>query len=59
MRAIAKIESEIDSFLSLNNALFDKTCENPRKHIDAKILADEYETIKTVYKPTFKDIFRY
>ena len=59
MRANAKTEPERDTFQQMNNALFGKTCENPLKHIEAKILADDYEILKSVSKLIFKDIFRY
>ena len=35
----------------MNNALFGKTSENPLKHIEAKILTDEHEIVKSVTKP--------
>ena len=43
MRANTKTEPEKITFKLLNNGLFGKTCENPLKHIRAKILTDESE----------------
>ena len=43
----------------MDNALIGKSCGNPLKHIEVKILTDEYEIIKYVSKPLFRDIFRY
>ena len=59
MRATAKTEPLRDTFKLMNNALFDKTCENPVKHIECKILTDKYEILKSVSKPTFKELIRY
>ena len=58
-RADAKTEPDRDIFKLMNKALFDKTCENPLRHIKAKILTDEYQIFKSVSKPTIKDIFRH
>ena len=43
----------------INKSLFGKICENQIKHIDAKILTDQFEILKLVCKPTLKDILRY
>ena len=59
MRAKAKIEREKDIFKLMNNSLFGKTCENPSKYLKAKILSNDYETLKAVSKPTRKDVIRY
>ena len=59
MRAEAKIEPEKDIFKLMNNSLFGKSCENPLKYLEAKILTDDYEILKAVSKPTCKDVIRY
>ena len=43
----------------MNIALFGQTCENPLNNIEAKILTDAYEILKSVSKPTFKDSLGY
>ena len=57
MRVEAKTEPEKDIFKSMNNSLFGKSCENPLKYLEAKILTDDFEIFKA--KPTCKDVFRY
>ena len=59
MRAEAKIEPEKDIFKLMNNSLFGKSCENPLKYLEAKILTNDYEILKAVGKPTCKDVIRY
>ena len=58
MRANAKTETKEDTFELMNNALFGKSYENPLKHLEVQILTDEYAMLKSVSKPTFKDLFR-
>ena len=36
-----------------------KSCENPLKYLEAKILTNDYEMLKAVSKPTCKDVIRY
>ena len=43
----------------MNIFLFGKSCESPLKYLEAKILTDYHETLKTVSKPTCKDVIRY
>ena len=50
MRAEAKTEPEKDIFKLMNNSLFGKSCENPLKYLEAKILTDDYEILKAVSK---------
>ena len=52
MRAEAKIEPEKDIFKLMNNSLFGKSCENPLKYLEAKILTNDYEILKAVGKTT-------
>ena len=59
MRAIAKSQPERDSFKLKRNALFGNTFESFLKQMEAKILKDEFEILKSVSKPTFEDIYRY
>ena len=59
MRAEAKIEPEKDIFKLMNISLFGKSCENPLKYLEAKILTDDHEIIKAVSKPTCKVVIRY
>ena len=59
MRAEAKTEAEKDIFKLMNNSLFGKSCENPLKYLEAKILTDDYEILKPVSKPHCKDVIRY
>ena len=54
MRAEAKTEPEKDIFKLMNNSLFGKSCENPLKYLEAKILTNDYEILKAVSKPTCK-----
>ena len=59
MRAEAKTEPEKDVFKLMNNSLFGKSCENPLRYLEAKILTDYYEILKAVSKSTCKDVIRY
>ena len=58
MRAEAKTEAERDIFKLMNISLFGKSCENPLKYLEAKILTVDYEILKAVSKPTCKDVIR-
>ena len=59
MRAEAKTEPEKDIFKLMNNSLFGKSCENPLKYLEAKILINDFEILKAVSKQTCKDVIRY
>ena len=59
MRAEAKTEPEKDIFKLMNNSLFGKSCENPLKYLEAKVLTNDYEIFNAVRKPTCKDVIRY
>ena len=59
MIAEAKTEPEKDIFKLMNNSLFGKSCENPLKYLEAKILIDDYEMLKAVSKPICKNVIRY
>ena len=41
MRAEPETEAEKDMFKLMNNSLFGKSCENPLKYSEAKILTDD------------------
>ena len=43
----------------MNNSLFGKSCENPLKYLEAKILTNDYEILKVVSKSTCKYVIRY
>ena len=43
----------------MNNSLFGKSCENPVKYLEAKILTSDYEILKAFSKPTCTDVIRY
>ena len=58
-RAEAKTEPEKDMFKVMNISLFGKSCENPLKYLEAKILTNDYEILKAVSKRTCKDVIRY
>ena len=59
MRAEAKTEPEKDIFKLMNNSLYGKSCDNPLKYLEAKILTNDYEILKAVSKPTSKYVIRY
>ena len=59
MSAEAKTEPEKDIFKLMINSLFGKSCENPLKYLEAKILTDDYEILRALSKPTCKDVIRY
>ena len=40
----------------MNSSLFGKSCENPLKYLEDKILTDDYEILKSVSKPTYKHV---
>ena len=47
MRAEAKTEPEKDIYKLMNNSLFGKSCENPLKYLEAKILTNHYEILQS------------
>ena len=40
----------------MNNSLFGKSCENPLRYLEAKILTDDYEVLNAVCKQTCRDV---
>ena len=53
-RKNARNDFEKDIFKLLNNAVFGKTMEDKRKHLDLEIVSDERRFMKCVNNPSFK-----
>jgi len=53
LRAEAKNTFEKDFFKLMNNAVYGKTCENLRKHMDVRITTKESQLKKLIEKPQF------
>ena len=58
-RAIAKTEAEKDVRKLMNNSLYGRMCMIPLHFFQSKFLHDEEMIMKSVSKPTFKNIIRY
>ena len=58
-RATAKTEAETDVRKLMNNSLYGRMCMNPLQFFQSKFLHDEEKIMKSVSKPTFKNITRY
>ena len=58
-RATAKTEAEKDVRKLMNNSLYGRMCMNPPHFLQSKFLHDEEKIMKSVSKPTFKNITRY
>ena len=58
-RATAKTEAEKDVRKLMNNSLYGRMCMNPLHFFQSKFLHDEEKIMKSVTKPTFKNITRY
>ena len=58
-RAAAKTEAEKDARKLMNNSLYGRMCMNPLHFLQSKFLHDEEKIMKSVSKPTFKNITRY
>ena len=58
-RATAKTEAEKDVRKLMNNSLYGRMCMNPLYFVQSKFLHDEEKIMKSVSKPTFKNITRY
>ena len=55
-RATAKTEAEKDVRKLINNSLYGRMCMNPLHFFQSKFLLDEEKIMKSVSKPTFKNI---
>ena len=58
-RATAKTEAEKDVRKLMNNSLYERMSMNPLHLFQSKFLHDEEKIMKSVSKPTFKNITRY
>ena len=58
-RAAAKIEAEKDVKKLMNISLYGRMCMNPLHFFQSKFLHDEEKIMKSVSKPTFKNITRF
>ena len=58
-RATAKTEAEMDVRKLMNNSLYGRICMNSLHFFQIKFLHDEEKIIKSISKPTFKNITRY
>ena len=54
LRAKAKNEFEKDFFKLMNNAIYGKTIENVRKHVDIRLVNDKAKARKLAAKPNFQ-----
>ena len=58
-RTTAKTEAEKDVRKLMNNSLYGRMCMNPLHFFQSKFLHDEEKIMKSLSKPTFKNITRY
>ena len=59
-RATTKTEAEKDVRKIMNNSLYGRMCMNTLQFLQSKFLHDDEEkTMKSISKPTFKNITRY
>ena len=58
-RATAKNEAEKDVRKLLNHSLYGRMCMTPLHFLQSKFLHDEEKIMKSISKPTFKNITRY
>ena len=58
-RATAKTEAEKDVMKLMNNSLYGRMCMNPLHFFQSKFLHDGEKIMKSVSKPTIKNITRY
>ena len=57
--ATAKTEAEMDVRKLMNNSLYGRTCMNPLHFLQSEFLHDEEKIMKSISKPTIKNITRY
>ena len=58
-RATAKTEAEEDVRNLMNKSLYGRMCMNPLHFLQSKFLHDEEKIMKSISKPTFRNITRY
>ena len=58
-RATDKTEAEKDVRKLMNNSLYGRKCMNSLHFLQSKFLHDEEKIMKSISKPTFKNITRY
>ena len=58
-RATAKTEAEKDVGKLMNNSLYGRMCMNPLHFLQSKFLHDEEKIMKSIIKPTFKNITKH
>ena len=58
-RATAKIEAEKDVRKLMNISLYGRMCMIPLRFLQSMFLHDEEKIVKSISKPTFKNITRY
>ena len=58
-RATAKTEAEKDVRKLMNNSLYGRMCMNPLQFLQSKFIHGEEKIIKSISKPTIKNITRY
>ena len=58
-RATVKTEAEKDIRKIMNNSLYGRMCMNPLHFLQSKFLHDEEKIMKSISKPSFKNITRY
>jgi hypothetical protein len=56
MRTVAKNDFEKNFFKLMNNSVFGKTMENPRKRLDVRLVSDEDKLKKLTSSPTFTSL---
>ena len=57
--ATAKTEAEKDVRKIMNNSLYGRMCLNPLLFLQSEFLHNEEKIMKSISKPTFKNITRY
>ena len=58
-RATAKTEAEKDVRKLMNNSLYGRMCMNPLHLLQSKFLHDEEKIMKSIIKPTFRNITKH
>ena len=58
-RVTPKTDAEKDVRKLMNNSLYGRMCMKPQHFLQSKLLHDEEKLLKSISKPTFKNINRY